>query len=207
MNHTNNQPAKYFTNQPNIQLTHTPTARLSTLLAESPRVATREHVVGYRSIPERTPLSCYSTLIDTAGRRVLPGHLLRRTEVTSIISLASDTCQARARVVGCSGEEAVFDIRVERLSQSGRRAPAWKLRRQQPRCRTAADAGAADGPACGPPEAAPGSGATWRDEPGSSGGSGGCEVRLSGGASGSHGSCSSAAAAKNLGPLWEESAQ
>ncbi|PNW71870.1 hypothetical protein CHLRE_16g669600v5 [Chlamydomonas reinhardtii] len=52
--------------------------------------------------------------MDTAARRVLPGHLLRRCRVLSSVALG-DSCQQRVALTACTGEETVFVWRLRRV--------------------------------------------------------------------------------------------
>jgi len=43
-------------------------------------------------------------VLDVGARRVLPGHLLRRSSVLSSLRPAADACLQRTAVAACSGE-------------------------------------------------------------------------------------------------------
>ncbi|KIZ05942.1 hypothetical protein MNEG_2015 [Monoraphidium neglectum] len=55
-------------------------------------------------ILEQGPLADY---VDAAARRVLPGHLLRRSRILSSLRVGSE-CLQRVAVTACSGEEIVL---------------------------------------------------------------------------------------------------
>ncbi|GLC45294.1 hypothetical protein PLESTM_001711900 [Pleodorina starrii] len=58
--------------------------------------------------------------MDTAARRVLPGHLLRRCRVLSSVQLPGGTCTLRVALTARTGEEAVFVWRLRRLTAPAR---------------------------------------------------------------------------------------
>ncbi|KAG2435865.1 hypothetical protein HXX76_007060 [Chlamydomonas incerta] len=74
--------------------------------------------VGGQEVEEAGPLAACSGVMDTAARRVLPGHLLRRCRVLSSVMLG-DTCQQRVALTACTGEETVFVWRLRRVGPAG----------------------------------------------------------------------------------------
>ncbi|GFR53200.1 hypothetical protein Agub_g15949, partial [Astrephomene gubernaculifera] len=64
--------------------------------------------VGGEVVQEVGPLAGCSGFMDTAARRVLPGHLLRRCRVLSAVQLGAGRSSLRVAVTGCSGEETVL---------------------------------------------------------------------------------------------------
>ncbi|KAG2492171.1 hypothetical protein HYH03_009421 [Edaphochlamys debaryana] len=69
--------------------------------------------VGGQAVEEAGPLAGCSGFMDTAARRVLPGHLLRRCRVLSALALG-DVVQQRVALTACTGEESVFTWRLRR---------------------------------------------------------------------------------------------
>lgn len=47
-------------------------------------------------------------MLDVGARRVLPGHLLRRSRVLSTLRLGPGSFQQRTALTACTGEEAVL---------------------------------------------------------------------------------------------------
>jgi len=73
--------------------------------------------VGPLTIQEEGPLARCSAIMDTASRRVLPGHLLRRCRILSSMQLGQ-VCQQRVALTACSGEESIFTWRLRRRPES-----------------------------------------------------------------------------------------
>ncbi|KAK9817156.1 hypothetical protein WJX72_010503 [[Myrmecia] bisecta] len=63
---------------------------------------------GHRTGQEQGPLAPLSSIFDVGARRVLPGHLLRRSQVLSSLQLGPGRYQQRIALTACTGEEAVF---------------------------------------------------------------------------------------------------
>ncbi|GLC53171.1 hypothetical protein PLESTB_000715800 [Pleodorina starrii] len=76
--------------------------------------------VGGEVVEEAGPLACCHLFMDTAARRVLPGHLLRRCRVLSSVQLPGGTCTLRVALTARTGEEAVFVWRLRRLTAPAR---------------------------------------------------------------------------------------
>lgn len=64
--------------------------------------------VGDSEVMELGSLSCLGEVLDVAARRVLPGHLLRRSKVLSTLRLGPNESLVRTAITACTGEEAVF---------------------------------------------------------------------------------------------------
>ncbi|GIM03521.1 hypothetical protein Vretimale_8276 [Volvox reticuliferus] len=79
--------------------------------------------VGGQMVEESGPLACCHHFMDTAARRVLPGHLLRRCRVLSSVQLG-DTCQMRVALTARTGEEAVFIWRLRWAAEDAAAATA-----------------------------------------------------------------------------------
>ena len=60
-------------------------------------------------VVEQGPLAPLVGLLDVGSRRVLPGHLLRRSQVLSTLRPSPDTFQQRVALTACAGETSVFD--------------------------------------------------------------------------------------------------
>ena len=64
--------------------------------------------VSGQPVEERGPLAPLAGLLDVGARRILPGHLLRRSRVLSTLRLGS-AFQQRISLTACTGEEAVLE--------------------------------------------------------------------------------------------------
>jgi hypothetical protein len=64
--------------------------------------------VGGTLYTEHGPLSSLASIADVAARRALPGHLLRRSRILSVLRLPPDVCELRVKIAACTGEEATF---------------------------------------------------------------------------------------------------
>ena len=60
-------------------------------------------------LAERGPLAPLAGVLDVGARRVLPGHLLRRSQVLSTLRPSPDLFQQRTALTARSGETSVFD--------------------------------------------------------------------------------------------------
>jgi hypothetical protein len=58
-------------------------------------------------VHEQGPLSRCASFMDTASRRVLPGHLLRRARMLSSLTVGG-SCLLRVALTACTGEEATL---------------------------------------------------------------------------------------------------
>ncbi|MEW5313964.1 MAG: hypothetical protein WDW38_005494 [Sanguina aurantia] len=78
-------------------------------------------LVGGAWIYETGPLAGCAYFLDTAARRVLPGHVLRRCRVLSSLHIGS-MCQQRVAITACTGEETVLLWRLQGriLERAGR---------------------------------------------------------------------------------------
>ncbi|PRW60354.1 riboflavin kinase isoform B [Chlorella sorokiniana] len=61
---------------------------------------------------ESGPLAPLAGVLDVGARRVLPGHLLRRSQVLSTLRPSPDAFQQRVALTACTGETSVFDWRL-----------------------------------------------------------------------------------------------
>ncbi|KAL4447546.1 hypothetical protein ABPG75_004765 [Micractinium tetrahymenae] len=61
------------------------------------------------AVPEAGPLAALAGVLDVGARRVLPGHLLRRSQVLSTLRPAPGVFQQRISLTACTGETSVFD--------------------------------------------------------------------------------------------------
>ena len=64
--------------------------------------------VGGHQVHEHGPLASLASVLDVGARRVLPGHLLRRSRVLSSLHIDSRTFQQRISLTARSGEVSVF---------------------------------------------------------------------------------------------------
>ncbi|WIA13560.1 hypothetical protein OEZ85_007127 [Tetradesmus obliquus] len=62
-------------------------------------------------VHEQGPLARCAPFMDTAARRVLPGHLLRRARILSSLQLGG-SCLLRVSLTACTGEELSLDNRA-----------------------------------------------------------------------------------------------
>ncbi|KAK9837687.1 hypothetical protein WJX74_003001 [Apatococcus lobatus] len=79
--------------------------------AEAPSIR-----IGNDFIREQGPLAYAAGVLDVGARRVLPGHLLRRSQVLSLLQIAPDKYLERVSVTASSGEWAVLAWTLQRLS-------------------------------------------------------------------------------------------
>ncbi|KAI7836203.1 hypothetical protein COHA_009928 [Chlorella ohadii] len=63
-------------------------------------------------IRESGPLAPLAGVLDVGARRVLPGHLLRRSQVLSTLRPSPDAFQQRLSLTACTGETSVFEWRL-----------------------------------------------------------------------------------------------
>lgn len=75
-------------------------------------------------IQESGPLAPLAGVLDVGARRVLPGHLLRRSRVLSTLQPSPDTFQQRIALTACTGETSVFDWRLQWEAAEGGAADA-----------------------------------------------------------------------------------
>ncbi len=61
------------------------------------------------AVPEAGPLAALAGVLDVGARRVLPGHLLRRSQVLATLRPAPGVFQQRVSLTACTGETSVFD--------------------------------------------------------------------------------------------------
>ena len=71
-------------------------------------------VLGGEAVREEGPLAALAGVLDVGARRVLPGHLLRRSRVRSSLQRGDECWQQRVELVACNGEESVFHWRLAR---------------------------------------------------------------------------------------------
>jgi hypothetical protein len=87
--------------------------------------------VGGREVAEAGALAALAAVLDVGARRVLPGHLLRRSQALSALALGPDRWAARTALTACTGEEAVIEWQLVRRppADAGAAAPsgAWVL--------------------------------------------------------------------------------
>ncbi|GAB4816896.1 hypothetical protein N2152v2_003942 [Parachlorella kessleri] len=72
---------------------------------------------GSQQVQESGPLASLSGVLDVGARRVLPGHLLRRSRVLSTLRLG-DSFQQRIALTACTGEESVFEWALQQVPGS-----------------------------------------------------------------------------------------
>jgi hypothetical protein len=60
-------------------------------------------------VEQGAPLAPLAGLLDVGARRVLPGHLLRRSQVLSTLRPSPTTFQQRVALTACTGETSIFD--------------------------------------------------------------------------------------------------
>jgi hypothetical protein len=70
-------------------------------------------LVGNSQIQEQGPLAALQPILDIGARRVLPGHLLRRSRVLGTLRLSDTNFQQRIALTAQSGEESVFTWHLE----------------------------------------------------------------------------------------------
>ncbi|KAK9853892.1 hypothetical protein WJX84_009364 [Apatococcus fuscideae] len=72
--------------------------------------------IGDQLIQEDGPLAYAAGMLDVGARRVLPGHLLRRSQVLSLLQIAPDKYLERISVTAGSGEWAVLGWTLQRVA-------------------------------------------------------------------------------------------
>jgi hypothetical protein len=75
--------------------------------------------VGGREVAEAGTLAALAAVLDVGARRVLPGHLLRRSQALSALALGPDRWAARTALTACTGEEAVIEWQLVRRAPAG----------------------------------------------------------------------------------------
>jgi hypothetical protein len=65
-------------------------------------------LVGNIQVHEQVPLALLQPILDIGARRVLPGHLLRRSRVLATLRLAPTEFQQRIALTAQTGEESIF---------------------------------------------------------------------------------------------------
>jgi hypothetical protein len=65
-------------------------------------------LVGNKRILEQGPLACLHPILEIGARRVLPGHLLRRSRVLGTLRLTPLDFQQRIALTAQTGEESIF---------------------------------------------------------------------------------------------------
>lgn len=65
-------------------------------------------VVGGYKVREQGPLACLEPYLDVGARRVLPGHLLRRSRVLGTLHMGRNGFQQRISLTARTGEESIF---------------------------------------------------------------------------------------------------
>lgn len=73
------------------------------------------HSVGGADVREQGSLAPLGGVLDVGARRVLPGNLLRRSQVLSSLRLGAGDVLLRTAVTASTGEEAVLRWRLLRL--------------------------------------------------------------------------------------------
>lgn len=81
------------------------------------------------SVQERDPLACCAAIFDVGARRVLPGHLLRRSRVLATLYLDEYTYMQRIALSGRTGEEAVFDWTLRKCLSTSNTRGDWLVYR------------------------------------------------------------------------------
>lgn len=71
------------------------------------------------ALPESGPLAALAGVLDVGARRVLPGHLLRRSQVLSTLRPAPGLFQQRVSLTACTGETSVFDWQLAWHAEGG----------------------------------------------------------------------------------------
>lgn len=64
--------------------------------------------IGDSFVQEQGPFAQFSQFLDVGARRVLPGHLLRRSRVIGGLFLSPDSFQQRIALTARTGEESIF---------------------------------------------------------------------------------------------------
>lgn len=70
--------------------------------------AVHGHMVGNSIIYEQGPLASLAEVLDCSARRVLPGHLLRRSRVLGSLYISHEIFQQRISLSAKHGEEGIF---------------------------------------------------------------------------------------------------
>jgi hypothetical protein len=78
-------------------------------------------------VPHNGPLAQWASVLDVGARRVLPGHLLRRSTVLSTLHAVPSHYQQRVAVTACHGEVAVLEWSL-RYELSPRAVPRWVVK-------------------------------------------------------------------------------
>ena len=74
-------------------------------------------VIGGYKVQEQGPLATLAPYLDVGARRVLPGHLLRRSRVLGTLHMGSTGFQQRISLTARTGEESIFTWHLRKKTE------------------------------------------------------------------------------------------